>query len=136
MQGPTARPRRAEAWVVGTIVPLATPVGASLRRWWPSGRQHHAGSAVAANPVVMFLSGATSGAGPLVRVSGGNRFHSFAGGRAGAMAVDVDDVDVDGAAVWRWARISGLVPPTKGPQTHCQFPSLIRRLIAAICSTN
>jgi hypothetical protein len=40
-------------------------------------------SAVAASPVVILLSGATKGGGPLVRVSGGKRVHpSVAGGCA------------------------------------------------------
>lgn len=80
--GPVVRPPLAEGGR-GVIVPLTTPVGASARRWCPSGAILVTGSASTANPVVIRLSGAVNGGGPLVRSIGAADRH--AAGAAGAV---------------------------------------------------
>jgi len=80
--GPVVRPPLAEGGL-GVIVPLTTPVGASASRWCPSGAILVTGSASTANPVVIRLSGAVNGGGPLVRSIGAADRH--AAGAAGAV---------------------------------------------------
>lgn len=76
-------------------------------------------SFLAASPVVILLSGATNGGGPLVRVSGASCFHSSAGRTGRAVATDTDATcAAGGVAVDDVAGATGSSPRSRRPNGH------------------